>query len=254
MKKYDIDELLSRISLEDVLERYGWELKQKGRYIMVLCKFHHDTAFGSAMIYPDNPYCFMCFTCGKRYNIFDVYMYENNCDFAQALDGLAKEYGIVPQDDGKRVKRMPFSRKELAEIGLCMYDRKSEFYIEGFISDDMKDAKVKGNCIRTETFCENPYAIDPLEMEYSYIGKKSCSQMEHLHALFREDKETFKMLVMQKAQEAKERHMENYLFFQAISTVLSEKETVSNLTEALMILSRHGINTSQKILTTVKRL
>lgn len=256
MKKYNIEELVSRISLEDVLDRYGWETKRRGRYIMVLCKFHKDTKFGSAMIYPDNPDYFFCFTCGQRYNIFDVYMYEHNCEFAEALEGLAQEYGIAPQEDGKKVKRMPFSRKELAEIGLCMYDRKDEAYVKGYVADgeDPKELKAKGFRIYTETFCENPFAINPVEEEYSFKAERGLSQMEHLNMLFRDERNIFKELVRQKAVEADDRHTKNYLFFQAISNVLDEKGARSYLTDELMFQALHGMYTARKIIAELKRL
>lgn len=256
MKKYDIKEIIARVSLEDLLERFGWETKKKGRYTMVLCKFHHDTAFGSAMIYPDNPDYFMCFTCGQRYNIFDVYMYEHNCDFAEALEALAKDCGLAPLDEGKKVKKMPFTRQELVEIGLCLYDRHSERYVDGFLQPDdvPTDLKAKGYQIYTETFCENPYAIEAMEFEYSYKSKKGCSQMEHLSQLFREDKELFISIVGKKALAAENRHTQNYLFLQAVSRVLDDKGAKSFLTDELMFQSLYGMYTARKIIAKLKRL
>lgn len=256
MKKYDIKEILSKVSLEDMLERYGWETERKGRYTMVLCKFHNDTKFGSAMIYPDNPDYFMCFTCGQRYNIFDVYMYEHNCDFAEALNGIASEYGIKAEKTSKKEIRMPFTRKELSEIGLCMYDRKQESYIEGYLgeNEDISELKKNGYRVSNEVLCPNTYALQPLEYDISYKARKGESQMEHLCRLFRDDRSTFKYMVLHKAREAEERHTKNYLMLRAVSEELAFRGTSSNLTDALLFLSLHGMYTSQKIIRTLQRL
>lgn len=254
MRKYDISEITSRINLEDILDQYGWETKRSGRYILVLCKFHHDTKFGSAVIFPNDPNSFYCFTCGRKYTIFDIYMYENNCSFSDALKALAKDCGIESREDGSNKELMPFSREELKIIGLCMETSKSDWYPEAYVCCDEDVLKKPGYRIEKECYYSNPDDVHSLKYEYTYMIKKGDSAMMHMNELFRDDKEAFKLLVYRKAVEAEKNYLDNYMFLQAVSAALKEWGITSNLTKVLAELAHDDIKKIRKILYKLKRL
>lgn len=179
-------------------------------------------------------------------------MYEFNCCFAEAVIGVANEYEIAPEEIGtKKPIRCPITRNELAEIGLCHYNRKPESYPIGFVD---REYKKSGYRIYRETFCRNPYAVEREEIEYLYIVQKGKSQMEHINNLFEQDREAFKFLLTKKAEDAEKTYTQNYLFLRTISDVLGEKGVTSYLTDTMMYMSLHGIYTARKILATLKRL
>lgn len=258
MKKYDIERMQQQISLETLLDRYGWETRQQGRYKMVLCKFHNDNQFGSAVIFPNSPNHFMCFACGKRYGIFDVYMYEHSCSFSEALEGLAQEFGIISQEESADIKEMnmPFGRKELSDIGLCLYDRKPELYPMGYVEDDQIKAFLQepGYRILKEIDNPNPFSIDPEEYDVYVLAKKGKSQMEHMTELFHEDRESFFQIVWMKAKETEKVCMERFVLYRNASVVLEEQGDDTKQMDEKMFAMQERLYSAKKILRILKRL
>lgn len=80
------DEVLARANISDCAARAGF--RREGR--AWLCAFHKDKN-PSASIHRERIHCF---TCGRSWNVIDLQMHLQGCDFVTALRTLASEYGI----------------------------------------------------------------------------------------------------------------------------------------------------------------
>ncbi len=84
MTKEEIDErkeyLLATVSAKDVLARYGVRVKQDR------CRgWCHDGKDLNMKVFRDGCHCFVC---GRSFDIFDITMHFNNCDFWTAFELL----------------------------------------------------------------------------------------------------------------------------------------------------------------------
>lgn len=84
MTKEEIEErkqyLLATISVPDVLARYGVTVKRKR------CRgFCHGGKDLNMKVFRDGCHCFVC---GRSFDIFDITMFFNNCDFWAAFELL----------------------------------------------------------------------------------------------------------------------------------------------------------------------
>ncbi|GAB2815542.1 hypothetical protein GCM10027276_15570 [Comamonas piscis] len=96
MERYDIGDLLAKISLEDVVDRLGIETERRGGTTRALCPFHTDTR-PSLNLYPADgrsPAHFHCFACGAHGSAIDLVKQVHSQDFLPAVQWLAKQFGI----------------------------------------------------------------------------------------------------------------------------------------------------------------
>jgi DNA primase len=99
--KSTVDELLSRINILDVVSQYV-KLRRTGKNYIGLCPFHKEkTASFSVSTEKQIYYCFGCQEGGNAINF--VMKYEN-LSFQDALENLARQYGveIARRTDRKR--------------------------------------------------------------------------------------------------------------------------------------------------------
>lgn len=96
-----IEELKSRVSIYDILGKYGIATNHSG---MIVCPFHSDKN-ASCKIYNNNT--FHCFGCGADGDIFSFVQKMENCDFIKSVeivsDGGFKKY-IQPIQNIKQQK------------------------------------------------------------------------------------------------------------------------------------------------------
>jgi len=85
------DEVVSRLSLLEVAQRYGLELRRSGRTWVGRCPFHPDTR-PSFHIYPDGYY--HCFGCRSHGNVIDFVARAEGMEWKDALLMLARGSGI----------------------------------------------------------------------------------------------------------------------------------------------------------------
>lgn len=79
------EELKQRISMHELVERYGIKIDRKG---FCCCPFHKEKT-GSMKIYKDS---YNCFACGANGDIFSFVMGMEHCDFKTAYKSLGGTY------------------------------------------------------------------------------------------------------------------------------------------------------------------
>ncbi|HOE16405.1 MAG TPA: DNA primase [Syntrophorhabdaceae bacterium] len=95
--KSTLEELLARINILDVVSQYV-KLRKAGKDYMGLCPFHKEkTPSFTVSIEKQIYYCFGCREGGNAINF--VMKYEN-LSFKEALESLAKEYGVEVRGGG----------------------------------------------------------------------------------------------------------------------------------------------------------
>ena len=92
-----IQELLSRVDIVDVIERYV-PLKKGGANYQACCPFHSEKT-PSFTVSPAKQF-YHCFGCGKNGNAIGFLMDYAGMNFVEAVKDLAGQYGMqVPEDD-----------------------------------------------------------------------------------------------------------------------------------------------------------
>lgn len=92
-----IDQLLTRVDLVDVIERYV-PLKKAGQNYMACCPFHKEKS-PSFSVSPTKQF-FHCFGCGKHGNAIGFVMEHTGQGFVDAIEELASNVGMtVPRDN-----------------------------------------------------------------------------------------------------------------------------------------------------------
>lgn len=79
-------QLLARVDLKDLLERFGVDLKKAGREWTGLCPFHNEKN-PSFTVSPAKGFVH-CFSCGAHYDAIGVVMQLDGCDFVTACHKL----------------------------------------------------------------------------------------------------------------------------------------------------------------------
>lgn len=119
MTKEEIEErkelLIATVPVADVLARYGVKVKQRR------CKgFCHNGKDFNMKVFRDGCHCFVC---GRSFDIFDITMQFENCDFWTAFEilGGTEEMSFTSQRKAKtalreRQKRIAAAEKKKAEL------------------------------------------------------------------------------------------------------------------------------------------
>lgn len=103
--KTQIDEILQKVSIIDVINNYV-ELKKSGKNYFGLCPFHDDT--NPSMSVSEDKKIFKCFSCGETGNAITFVQKIENISFMQALQKVAKTVGIdinVSENPQEQVNR-----------------------------------------------------------------------------------------------------------------------------------------------------
>jgi DNA primase len=106
-KKQRKEEIIASTDMFDVLAQYGVEVKRR----MCCCIFHKEKN-PSMKVFKDGV---QCFVCNQNWNIFDVVMELNGCDFNTAFDLLGgnnkpswKSYVTASRNRSKRKSEKAF--------------------------------------------------------------------------------------------------------------------------------------------------
>src|SRR4030042_2421418 len=104
-------------SLEEVVGQYV-KLQVRGKNLVGLCPFHADTA-PSFTVAPEKG-IFHCFGCGAGGNVFSFVMQYQRLSFPEAVEELARRYGIpLPLKDlGPQGAQQTRRRTQAYEINL----------------------------------------------------------------------------------------------------------------------------------------
>ncbi len=110
-----IQSIKTNVAPADAARRYGLTVQRNG---MALCPFHDDT-HPSMKLYDDH---FYCFACGAHGDVIDLTSRLLGLSFVEAVQRLAEDFGISPNDDPPAAVKPPrpylsqFRRDEL----LCL--------------------------------------------------------------------------------------------------------------------------------------
>lgn len=80
------DQILSLISMKDIVDKYGYKVKNN----MICCPFHNDKT-ASMRIYDKS---FYCFGCNKTGDIIQFVEYLFNLSFKEAMQKINLDFGL----------------------------------------------------------------------------------------------------------------------------------------------------------------
>ncbi|MFI3206390.1 MAG: DNA primase [Clostridia bacterium] len=129
---YFIQELKSRISIEEVVSSYV-NLKRRGKNMLGLCPFHNEKT-PSFNVSPENGY-FHCFGCGAGGDIITFVMKIENLDYLEAVRFLADRAGLQVPESGAD-NSMSMLRARVLEINR----ETARFFHSALMSDAGKNA------------------------------------------------------------------------------------------------------------------
>lgn len=105
------DEILTYVTMENILDKYGIEHKRG----MFSCPFHGEDRKPSAKAYKNN---FHCFACGKNRDIIGFVEEYFNLSFKEAMQKINIDFGLGLENDRidynklKQVKMLQNEKKE----------------------------------------------------------------------------------------------------------------------------------------------
>lgn len=127
--RYDIGDLLAKISLEDVMQRLGIVTERRGAITQALCPFHQDTR-PSLNLYPTDSGStahYHCFACGAHGNAIDLVKKVLGLEFLPSVQWLGQQYGIKAPNRQARQRSANAAASETAlKIALRIYDEQHD--------------------------------------------------------------------------------------------------------------------------------
>ncbi|MCL2162114.1 MAG: DNA primase [Betaproteobacteria bacterium] len=118
-----IQDLLARVDIVDVIERY-LPLKKGGVNYFANCPFHSEKS-ASFSVSPSKQF-YHCFGCGAHGSAIGFLMQYNGLTYVEAIRELAREAGIQVPEDGRSASRTDDNIERLVEIMTAA----SKFYRE----------------------------------------------------------------------------------------------------------------------------
>lgn len=115
------DEILGRVSMQDILDKYGIETKHS----MFKCPFHGEDRHPSAKSYANSYHCFCCGSTGDTIrfveNLFNLSfkeaMQKINIDFNLGLD----PHTPIDYEKLNQIKQAQFEKKKIKEKQINRY-------------------------------------------------------------------------------------------------------------------------------------
>jgi len=108
-----IQDLLARVDIVDVIERY-LPLKKGGANYFACCPFHSEKS-ASFSVSPSKQF-YHCFGCGAHGSAIGFLMQYNGLPYVEAIRELARDAGIQVPDDGRNVRQSDDHYDRLIEI------------------------------------------------------------------------------------------------------------------------------------------
>lgn len=122
---YTTEQIKERISILEIAEEFGLQLRKHGRSYMCLCPFHTEKT-PSFSINPDKS-IFTCFGCGKKGDQIYLYALLKGVENGQAYSELAQRLGL-----GKRQNMNPEQKKAILEASQRYEDK---LLVKKFLDD-----------------------------------------------------------------------------------------------------------------------
>ncbi len=172
-----IDEIKSRISIEDVVSRYV-RLKPSGKNLFGLCPFHKEDT-PSFSVNPEMQ-IFKCFGCGEGGDVFTFLEKIENLEFKEVLSLLADEAGI----------KLKYTQRDPKESEKFNKANESHKLASNFYSKVLKESKLgekARNYIKKRKFSQK--AINEFKIGYAprltngralsnYLSKHKCTEKD----------------------------------------------------------------------------
>ncbi|MDR2208780.1 MAG: DNA primase [Azoarcus sp.] len=108
-----IQDLLARVDIVDVIERY-LPLKKGGVNYFACCPFHSEKS-ASFSVSPSKQF-YHCFGCGAHGSAIGFLMQYSGLTYVEAIRELAQEAGVQVPDDGRNTRQPDDSYDRLIEI------------------------------------------------------------------------------------------------------------------------------------------
>lgn len=108
-----IQDLLARVDIIDVIERY-LPLKKRGADYYARCPFHTEKSASFSVSHAKQ--FFHCFGCHESGNAIGFLMKYNGLSYIEAIQELARDAGLQIPDDGRSFKQQDGSHDRLIEI------------------------------------------------------------------------------------------------------------------------------------------
>jgi len=94
-----LDELLGKVNILDVVSQYV-QLRKTGRNFVGLCPFHKEKTPSFTVSIEKQIY--YCFGCNEGGNAINFLMKYDNLTFQEAIENLARQYGVMIKRDGSK--------------------------------------------------------------------------------------------------------------------------------------------------------
>jgi len=95
--RYNLEDILSKVSLQELVEGYGVDLEYSNGDFIAFCPFHDDLSTKSFRLYAGESW--FCFGCKHGGTIFDFVMMAETVTFAKAVEILAGKTGVGLSDN-----------------------------------------------------------------------------------------------------------------------------------------------------------
>jgi DNA primase len=107
----NVSEIRDRSSIIEVVSDYV-TLKKAGKHYRGLCPFHSEKT--PSFMVNEEKQIFHCFGCGEGGNVFTFLMKAGNLSFPQAVEELAKRFGVrLPSREVSPAKKRELAKREI---------------------------------------------------------------------------------------------------------------------------------------------
>lgn len=128
-RRFDVGDLLAKLSLEEVVQRLGVATERRGAVTLALCPFHQD-ARPSLNLYPASGASYAhyhCFVCGAHGSAIDLVKKVQGLEFLPAMEWLAQQFGIrAPTHQPKQRAAKAASDETALNFALRIYDEQHD--------------------------------------------------------------------------------------------------------------------------------
>jgi len=173
-----IDEIKSRLSIEDVVAPYV-QLKQAGRNFKGCCPFHQEKT-PSFVVSPEKQLAY-CFGCHKGGDMFKFIQEIEGVDFPGALEILADKASV---ELAKFKSKTPSVTKDERDILTELQGEIADLYVRNLKDESKVLAYLRGRGVSDEMISEFKigFARDDFEEAYKYLLDKGYKKSDAIKA------------------------------------------------------------------------
>jgi DNA primase len=173
-----IEDLVSRADIVDIIDSRV-KLKKAGRNHQACCPFHNEKTPSFSVSQEKQFY--YCFGCGAKGNVLSFLMEYDRLEFVEAVEELAKEYGMtVPREKGSKPGFTPQQKSEREKDYSLMEDVTQYFkqqlkHAEGAneVIEYLKSRGLSGDIVK---YWDIGYAPDKWDGVLSTFGGDEAQQ------------------------------------------------------------------------------